>query len=100
MKLDASESTLRKRTVGKFLRERRIKAGLTQMDVASQLEYSTAQFISNWERGISMPPLDTLPKLSGLLKIAPKDIIGVIVSYQEQMVRLSRKQLQGIFKGR
>ncbi len=100
MKLDASESTLRKRTVGKFLRERRIKAGLTQMDVASRLEYSTAQFISNWERGISMPPLDTLPKLSGLLKIPPKDLIGVIISYQEQMVRLSRKQLQGIFKGR
>jgi transcriptional regulator with XRE-family HTH domain len=98
MKKESTELGLRRRIVGKFLRERRVKAGLTQMDVATSLSYTTAQFISNWERGISMPPLETLPKISGLLKIPPKEIIAVISQYQEQLLAQSRKELGDLFK--
>ncbi len=98
MKTEANEQTIRKRIIGRFLRERRVKSGMTQMDVANELKYTTAQFISNWERGISMPPTDTLPRLSTLLKIAPRDLIEVIHSYQEQVLKLQKKQLLSMFR--
>lgn len=98
MKVDPKENELRKRIVGKFLRAHRVKAGLTQLDVANHLQYTTAQFISNWERGISMPPMDTLPRLATLLRIAPRDLIEVINDYQEQVLKLQKKQLMNLFK--
>lgn len=92
------ENELRRKTVGKFLRDKRIKAGLTQWDVAHRLSYSTAQFISNWERGVSLPPTDSLPKLAQLLKVPGRDIIDVIYSYQDQMLKLNKKHLLDLFK--
>lgn len=100
MKAEMIEQDLRKKIVGKFLRERRVKAGLTQMEVAQELRYSTAQFISNWERGISMPPMETLPKLSNMMKIPPRDFIDVMSKYQEQVLKLNKKELLGLFKTR
>lgn len=43
-----------------------MKAGLSQRDVSDTLGYSTPQFISNNERGISAPPLRDIPKLAKL----------------------------------
>lgn len=43
--------------LGTFLAEARQAAGFTQREVAAKLQYSSAQFISNFERGISRPPL-------------------------------------------
>lgn len=97
MKVD-KENELRRKTVGKFLRDKRVKAGLTQWDVAHHLEYSTAQFISNWERGVSLPPLDSLPKLAQFLKVPGREIIDAMHSYQEQMLKLNRKSLLDLFK--
>jgi transcriptional regulator with XRE-family HTH domain len=46
-----------------YLKEKRIASGLSQKDVASKMGYSTPQFISNWERGISQPPINSIKKL-------------------------------------
>lgn len=54
---------------GKMLQKAREKAGLTQADVAKTFNYSTAQFISNWERGISYPPYHILRKLCSMYQI-------------------------------
>ena len=93
-----TENDLRRKTVGKFLRERRVKAGLTQWDVAHHLQYSTAQFISNWERGVSLPPLDSLPRLATLFRVPGREVIEVMHTYQEQMLKLNRKHLVDLFK--
>jgi transcriptional regulator with XRE-family HTH domain len=93
-----SEFDLRRRVVGRFLREKRVKAGLTQWDVAHHLQYSTAQFISNWERGVSLPPLEALPKLAALFEVPGREIIDAMHQYQEQMLKLSKKQLVDIFR--
>jgi hypothetical protein len=47
-----------------------------------------------------MPPLDTLPKLSSMMKIPPRELIEVITRYQEQVLKLNKKQLMALFKGR
>jgi transcriptional regulator with XRE-family HTH domain len=49
--------------VGEYLKELRQKAGMTQREVSLALGYSSAQFISNFERGISLPPLKKLKTL-------------------------------------
>lgn len=98
MKADPKENELRKNSVGRFLHTRRVKAGLTQLDVANHLSYTTAQFVSNWERGISMPPMETLPVLAKLMKIPPRDFIDVLNDYHEQVLKLHKKQLLSLFK--
>lgn len=60
-----------------FLKERRIKAEFTQHMVAEKLGYSSPQFISNWERGISNPPIETLKVLCQLYAISKDDIYEI-----------------------
>jgi transcriptional regulator with XRE-family HTH domain len=98
MKLDTQDTEIRQKYVGRFLKTKREKAGLTQQDVAKALHYSTPQFVSNWERGVSLPPLDALPKLAVLFKAQPKEIIEVIEKYQEQILKKQRKVLIQLFK--
>lgn len=43
-------------------------AGLSQRHVSDHLGYST-QFISNWERDVSNPPISVLPKLAKLYNV-------------------------------
>ena len=60
-------------SVGKLLRDARLKAGLTQLELAQKLEY-TNQFITNWERGQSKPPFKIMQKLCKILKIEEKEL--------------------------
>lgn len=62
-----------------FLREKRIQANLSQMDVAKKLGYTSAQFVSNWERGLSNPPIATLRRLSEIYRIPPDDLYEIIL---------------------
>ncbi len=55
--------------LSKYLKQMRCRAGLTQKQVAKVLRYESAQFVSNWERGVATPPvaaLAVLIKLYGL----------------------------------
>lgn len=63
----------RSKNLGRFIKEKRAAAGLTQSQVAKKLGYS-AQFITNWERGISNPPPVVLKKMSTILKVPPLEI--------------------------
>lgn len=46
------------------LKKLRTRAGLTQQEVATKFGYTTAQFVSNWERGLITPPIKTAKRLS------------------------------------
>ena len=60
-----------------FLKEKRIRAGLSQKEVAEKLGYSTAQFVSNWERGLSAPPVETLKVIAEMYKINLDEVFQV-----------------------
>lgn len=51
---------------GKYIQEMRIKAGFSQKTLAAAL-HITDKAISKWERGICLPDVSLLPKLSLLL---------------------------------
>lgn len=70
-----------KEVFGPWLKKKREKAGLTQRKVGEELSYTTAQFVSNWERGLILPPFPTLKELSKLYGFTLKDLEPVYVEY-------------------
>lgn len=63
-------------TTGQLLRRARKKAGLTQAELAEKLNISY-QNISQWERDLRQPKVETLEKIAEALKISPADL-GII----------------------
>lgn len=61
--------------IGGFFREARLKAGVSQLKIATKLGYPSAQLVSNWERGMCLPPADKLYALSAILDISRKKIV-------------------------
>lgn len=60
---------------GKFIRGARLRAGMSQRTVSLKLKYSSAQFISNFECGISLPPLEKIDKLIELYSLDRESVI-------------------------
>lgn len=58
-----------KTTLGKILKKKRELKGLSQKELSLKLGYETAQYISNIERNVSLPPTKKLKKLSKILDI-------------------------------
>lgn len=79
-----------------FLKDKRNKSGLSQKDVATKLGYSTSQFISNWERGISQPPINTLRTLANMYHVSADEMFNVLL--EETMIRV-RAELKAKFYG-
>ncbi len=91
------------RTLSTYLKEKRIERGLSQLDVAKVLGYSSPQFVSNWERGLVSPPLETIAVLIELYKVPPSEVIEHILketkAYLEANLRPSRKKRASSSKG-
>jgi len=65
-----------------FVRELREKKGLTQKQVADQMGYSTAQFISSWERGEREPPVNALWTLAEIFEVSAQRLYDVMLEYR------------------
>lgn len=72
--------------LAKFLKDKRIETGLSQGEVAKALGFSSPQFISNWERGVCAPPLNSLPKLTRVLKIKESDLVKILMGVTKMTV--------------
>ena len=74
--------------IGKFIAERRKMNGLTQMQLAEQLNI-TDRAVSKWETGKAMPDTSIMLELCNILKISVNDLLsGEVVSvdnYNKQM---------------
>ena len=78
--------------LAQFLKQKRLVTGLSQKDIAEKLGYSTSQFISNWERGVSQPPLHTLRRLSELYKINADEMFDVLLKSTIAQVEVDLKR--------
>ena len=56
---------------GEYLKHRRNELGLTQQEVSLEVGDLHSQFVSNWERGLCLPPEWAWPKLNKVLKLHP-----------------------------
>lgn len=87
--------------LGKLLKDSRTSAGLTQQFVAEKLGYGTAQFISNWERGFSTPPLQHIKTIVKLYKMDRDELLRVLLDVQKELLndqfRLRKERLTRLF---
>lgn len=61
---------IRKAPISDLLKKARENSGLSQAEVARELGYSSPQFVSNWERGLSSPPVPKLKKLCKMYQLS------------------------------
>lgn len=61
---------IKKAPLAEWLRDARESAKLSQSQVAQELGYSSPQFISNWERGLSSPPIPKFKKLCRMYSLS------------------------------
>ena len=61
---------------GERLKIARIKNNIKQAELGEILGVA-GNTISNWEKGVSRPDLDTLVKISSILKVSPNSFLGV-----------------------
>jgi transcriptional regulator with XRE-family HTH domain len=73
-------------SIALFLKEKRQSAGFTQKEVADQFGYSTSQFVSNWERGVSIPPLSIMKELAALYGVSQKEVFDILLSHSVAQV--------------
>ncbi len=67
---------------GKIIKELRIKAGFTQKALAEAL-HITDKAVSKWERGLCLPDVALLPKLSLLLDVDMDVLIAKSIEQEE-----------------
>lgn len=80
--------------VGNVIKEARIAAGLSQGDLAYKLGYSTPQFVSNLERGVSLPPIKSMKKIARIIQgkeepLAFKILKATIECHQQNIETIS-----------
>jgi transcriptional regulator with XRE-family HTH domain len=87
-----------KLTLGSYLKQGRLQAGLSQADVARHLGLQSAQSVSDWERGRgSALPLKSLKALIPLYRLDENVVFDLLLEYQ--FARLEAKLKQRFFKG-
>ena len=95
---------INKEAFGVFLAKARTDSGISQLQLARELGYTSPQYVSNWERGICGPPLDKLFELSKTLKISPQTLMSMILteteSYLRNELRLGGKTAKAAGKSR
>lgn len=77
-----------KKQLAEMLKQKRISAGLSQRDVANEFGYSTPQFISNWERGESHPPVESLKKIGELYNVSSELLFEAMLSETIHKIKL------------
>lgn len=87
------------KSLSNYLKTKRVESGLSQLDVAKVLGYSSPQFVSNWERGLVSPPLETIAVLVELYKIPANEVIEHILketrAYLEANLKTKKKKSSG-----
>jgi transcriptional regulator with XRE-family HTH domain len=82
--------------IGKFIAERRKAAGLTQAQLAEQLNI-TDRAVSKWERGKALPDSSIMLALCGMLGITVNDLLsGEVVTVEHYNQELEKNLLEMI----
>jgi transcriptional regulator with XRE-family HTH domain len=87
---------IRKAPISDLLKKARENAGLSQAEVARELGYSSPQFVSNWERGLSSPPVPKLKKLCKMYQLSVDQAYqAMLAATLEEVERKLHSQFYG-----
>ena len=72
---------MEKKKFGQFIKESRIKKGLTQKELADML-FIDVSAVSKWERGVSYPDITLISGICKNLDISEKELIEMMQEIQ------------------
>ena len=70
-----------------FVRKSREKSGLSQLDVAEVMGYTSGQFISNIERGICELPAENVRHFCEITNASPRTYLRIKVEAERKRLR-------------
>ena len=76
-----------KKKLGSYLKDVREQSNWTQLQVSQKLGYTSPQFISNIERGISVVPLKTLARMIQIYKVDGEEVVGILLESQKKILK-------------
>mgnify|MGYP001213745930 CR=1 FL=1 len=85
---------------GAYLKREREGRSFTQKYVADHLGFRTPQLISNWERGIAVPPLKEIRKLAKLYAVDRSELMDIVTEYQQAVCSDTLEHVRDIFNHR
>ena len=66
---------MKNKTIGEIISELRKEKGMTQNDLAEKMNV-TDKAVSKWERNLSCPDVNSIPKLAEILEISVEDLLN------------------------
>lgn len=73
---------MKKQTFGMMISSLRKERGMTQLDLAQKMGV-TDKAVSKWERDLSFPDVNTLPKLAAIFEVSVDDLMQVKTETKE-----------------
>ena len=67
---------MKKQSFGSMIQEMRKEAGMTQAELAERMGV-TDKAVSKWERDISFPDINTIPKLAEIFNVSVDELMQV-----------------------
>lgn len=81
---------MRRHTLGSYLKEGRLNAGLSHTEVARKLRIKSVRHVAAWERNRGdVLPLKILKRLIRLYSLDPQMVLDLLLQYQ--LTRLEEK---------
>jgi len=83
--------------IGSFISELRKKASMTQQGLANRINV-TDKAVSKWERGVSTPDIDVIPKLAEIFGITVEELMAgkqreeVIQKFMYEFVKVAMEK--------
>lgn len=77
---------MKKQTLGMMIANRRKEKGMTQLELAEKMGV-TDKAVSKWERDLSCPDVNTIPKLAEVFGISVDELMQVKTETQAQPER-------------
>ena len=74
------------RDVGETLKKSRVRAGISQKELAEALDLLSSQMVSNWERNLCLPPLKKLRVLRQELGISKQKLKTIMLTAYSQKI--------------
>lgn len=76
-----SDLPMKKKTLGSMIAELRKEHGMTQLELADRMGV-TDKAVSKWERDLSCPDLNSMPKLAEIFGVSVDELMRVKVSQE------------------
>ena len=91
-KPEGRKTEMKKRSMGMMIAEKRKELGMTQLDLAEKMGV-TDKAVSKWERDLSCPDVNSLPKLAEIFGMSVDELLQI---KSEAMQAEEKKPISGV----